>query len=409
MENGQQTPTDDDIRGWTRATGSRRRRPQSLLASLHTLEVQHAEWQRVLEAGLQSHQHELAELDEKTQAASACSRPPSFRACCRRRSTPVPGSLQVVMVHQGAQRHQRGGAGPDAAARDPVPPGQAVPLRADRGRAALPLVPAGRHARRSSTAWCRSRRCPTCGWASSASRPSTSTDPWHGFWLLRQRPGAGSRRYSAELNLPSRRRSSCTPASSSQLAAVASYGSAARAIITRVIDDLAAEVDGGWLVVSRIVSQASYFEKYREIFSRMPLPSAYAPSTSGIRPPTLRDLGASRDNLRPAARQRARSNACPSAPARWSSTARAGLSLNHIQGCPLDCAYCIRHTYGLWDQRQPRALMTDAEAVDAAGRTTATSSRTSRRSSCSTGPPTRSCQRSGRTPSPCSKTWTRAS
>jgi DNA repair photolyase len=43
---------------------------------------------------------------------------------------------------------------------------------------------------------------------------------------------------------------------------------------------------------------------------------------------------------------------------------KSGLSLNHIQGCPLDCAYCIRHTYGLWDQRQPRALMTDAAAVD---------------------------------------------
>ena len=42
---------------------------------------------------------------------------------------------------------------------------------------------------------------------------------------------------------------------------------------------------------------------------------------------------------------------------------KSGLSLNHIQGCPLDCAYCIRHTYSLWDQRQPHALMTDAEAV----------------------------------------------
>jgi DNA repair photolyase len=42
---------------------------------------------------------------------------------------------------------------------------------------------------------------------------------------------------------------------------------------------------------------------------------------------------------------------------------KSGLSLNHIQGCPLDCAYCIRHTYGLWDARQPRALMSDAEAV----------------------------------------------
>lgn len=43
---------------------------------------------------------------------------------------------------------------------------------------------------------------------------------------------------------------------------------------------------------------------------------------------------------------------------------KSGLSLNHIQGCPLDCAYCIRHTYGLWDQRIPRALMPDAEAVE---------------------------------------------
>jgi DNA repair photolyase len=43
---------------------------------------------------------------------------------------------------------------------------------------------------------------------------------------------------------------------------------------------------------------------------------------------------------------------------------KSGLSLNHIQGCPLDCAYCIRHTYGLWDERQPRALMSDAEAVE---------------------------------------------
>lgn len=42
---------------------------------------------------------------------------------------------------------------------------------------------------------------------------------------------------------------------------------------------------------------------------------------------------------------------------------KSGLSLNHIQGCPADCSYCIRHTYGLWDMRQPRALMTDAEAV----------------------------------------------
>jgi len=43
---------------------------------------------------------------------------------------------------------------------------------------------------------------------------------------------------------------------------------------------------------------------------------------------------------------------------------KSGLSLNHVQGCPLGCAYCIRHTYGLWDANQPAALMTDAEAVE---------------------------------------------
>ena len=43
---------------------------------------------------------------------------------------------------------------------------------------------------------------------------------------------------------------------------------------------------------------------------------------------------------------------------------KSGLSLNHVQGCSLGCAYCIRHTYGLWDQNQPRALMSDAEAVE---------------------------------------------
>ncbi|NRQ30674.1 radical SAM protein [Nonomuraea sp. NN258] len=43
---------------------------------------------------------------------------------------------------------------------------------------------------------------------------------------------------------------------------------------------------------------------------------------------------------------------------------KSGLSLNHVQGCPLGCAYCIRHTYGLWDARRPQALLTDAEAVE---------------------------------------------
>ena len=39
---------------------------------------------------------------------------------------------------------------------------------------------------------------------------------------------------------------------------------------------------------------------------------------------------------------------------------KSGVSLNHVHGGPLDCVYCIQHTDGLGDQRQPCALMSDA-------------------------------------------------
>jgi hypothetical protein len=34
---------------------------------------------------------------------------------------------------------------------------------------------------------------------------------------------------------------------------------------------------------------------------------------------------------------------------------KSGSRLNHIQGCPLDCAYCIRPAYGLGPAAAPRA------------------------------------------------------
>ncbi|MGH8603500.1 MAG: Scr1 family TA system antitoxin-like transcriptional regulator, partial [Gammaproteobacteria bacterium] len=98
LENGRQTPTDDDILAWTRVTGSEGE-SEALLASLHTLEVQHAEWQRLLKAGMRLHQAELAEQDQKTKL---------YRAF---ESATIPGLLQTpeyararfaqaVMVHK---------------------------------------------------------------------------------------------------------------------------------------------------------------------------------------------------------------------------------------------------------------------------------------------------------------------
>jgi DNA repair photolyase len=43
---------------------------------------------------------------------------------------------------------------------------------------------------------------------------------------------------------------------------------------------------------------------------------------------------------------------------------KSGLSLNHIIGCPLDCAYCIRHKDHNYEMKQPRSVLSDEEAVN---------------------------------------------
>ena len=42
---------------------------------------------------------------------------------------------------------------------------------------------------------------------------------------------------------------------------------------------------------------------------------------------------------------------------------KSGLSLNHIIGCPLNCAYCVRHLFGNFDMKMPKAIMSDEDAV----------------------------------------------
>lgn len=42
---------------------------------------------------------------------------------------------------------------------------------------------------------------------------------------------------------------------------------------------------------------------------------------------------------------------------------KSGLSLNHVVGCPLDCGYCVRHLFDNFQMKNPRALMSDADAV----------------------------------------------
>lgn len=42
---------------------------------------------------------------------------------------------------------------------------------------------------------------------------------------------------------------------------------------------------------------------------------------------------------------------------------KSGLSLNHIIGCPLNCAYCVRHFFDNFQMKQPHMITSDEEAV----------------------------------------------
>ncbi|MFC4056682.1 helix-turn-helix domain-containing protein [Planomonospora corallina] len=62
IENGRQTPSEDDIRAWAEATGHARQVP-SLLAQLKSLELAYAEWRAKLKAGTQAQQLTVSERE----------------------------------------------------------------------------------------------------------------------------------------------------------------------------------------------------------------------------------------------------------------------------------------------------------------------------------------------------------
>lgn len=42
---------------------------------------------------------------------------------------------------------------------------------------------------------------------------------------------------------------------------------------------------------------------------------------------------------------------------------KSGLSLNHVIGCPLDCAYCVRHFFENFEMKIPKLICSDEEAI----------------------------------------------
>jgi len=237
LENGRQTPTDDDIKGWTRMTGSEHE-TEALLASLHTLEVQHAEWQRQLKVGLRPHQNKIALLDAKTRL---------FRVF---EATVIPGIIQTAdYAHfRFAQGITMFKVPNDInAAVETRVKRQEMLYRQDkrfyfvlteaalRLRLCPPEIMLAQLDRLVSLSALSNVRLGIIGYETQY-----VVAPWHGFWLL-DNDLVMVETFSAELNLAQPQEVELYAGIFEQLAAVASYGRAARAIITRVIDDLVPE------------------------------------------------------------------------------------------------------------------------------------------------------------------------
>jgi transcriptional regulator with XRE-family HTH domain len=237
LENGRQTPTDADIVAWTGATNSEAE-AEALLASLHTLEVQHAEWQRQIKMGLRPHQNEIAQLDAKTRLFRAFE--PTF----------IPGLLQTAEYarHRFAQSIRvfkvRNDINEAVQARVKR---QEILYRPDkrfhfvlteaalRYRLCPPEVMLGQLDRLVSFSALPNVRLGLIGFETAY-----IVAPAHGFWLL-DSDRVMVETFSAELNLAQPQEIELYASIFDQLAAAASYGRAGRAVITRVIDDLAPE------------------------------------------------------------------------------------------------------------------------------------------------------------------------
>ena len=236
LENGRQTPTDDDILAWTTATGASAE-AEALLASLHTLETQHAEWRRILGAGLSPVQRELADLEEKTKLLRA------FEA------TAVPGLLQTAEYARACFAESVWTHG--------LPNDVDEAVRARLRRQEVLYRPDKRFHFVVTEAALRLRMCDDDAMLAQLERLVALTalrnvklgvigfearyvvSPRHGFWIFDD-DLVKVETHSAGLNLAQPQEIELYGRVFDQLAAVASYGTDARAIILRVIDDLAA-------------------------------------------------------------------------------------------------------------------------------------------------------------------------
>ncbi len=234
LQLGQQTPTEEDVRAWVAATRGGDQL-EDLLASLRTLETHYAEWRRQLRSGVARRQRELLDL-ASTTTVSRCFEP-----------VVVPGLLQTAAYAQ--HRFERGAALHDA-------PADVEAAVAARMRRQELLYQPGRQFHFVITeAVLRYHLYPAEVLAGQLDRllalismPNLrlgivpfQTDypvtPLHGFWIYDDKLVLVET-LAAELNLAQPQEVRFYSAIYRQLAQVALYTSAARALVTAALQDL---------------------------------------------------------------------------------------------------------------------------------------------------------------------------
>lgn len=237
LETGRQTPTDADIIAWVEATTDDTQDAAALRAMLHTLETAHAEWQRLLRGGAQHHQGTWADMERKTGRLRVFE--PAF----------VPGLLQTA----GYARHRLA----QAIAVFGAPNDIDDAVQARLARQEVLYDPRKRFHFVMTEAVLRYRLCtpevmlpqldrlvaastlPNVRLGIIAFDTTYVIAPGHGFWMFDDERVLVEI-YSAELTLTQSQEIDLHAKVFGAMASVASYGAAARAIITSVMEDLRA-------------------------------------------------------------------------------------------------------------------------------------------------------------------------
>jgi hypothetical protein len=237
LETGKQTPSDADITSWAEVTGAGGEVTSALLASLHTLESRHAEWQRVLRGGMRHHQDEWGDLERRADILRVFE--PVY----------IPGLIQTPAYARARMA--------EAIAAHGLPNDVDEAVRARMARQEVLYDSRKRFHLVITEAALRYRLCAPEAMLGQLDRivaastlPNVRlgvigfgttyvTAPKHGFWLF------GSERvlvetFTAELNLAQPHEIEVYSRVFRSLAGMASYGSEMRAIVTQVMDDLRA-------------------------------------------------------------------------------------------------------------------------------------------------------------------------